>query len=311
MSKNISLIESFNLMKNAENIAITSHIHPDGDAVGSSLTLFQILQNLNKNVKIFINDKIPDWCSILPDCNAIERFPDKNYSADLILLLDARVGRDGEVCEKINAPILNIDHHITNEQKADYIFLNENASSTCEILFKFMQQNNLKIDEKIAMNLYAGIATDTGFFRFDNTSAEILEIAADLIRKGAKPSLIADSVATKTFHEIELMSKAMQTIKLFKDGKIIGIFLDENFSDLELTDGLIDMIRFTKDVDIAFLIKYDRKNVYRLRMRSRRTDISSLLKKIGGGGHIHAAGATLKGENVVEKFISFLETSDI
>ena len=173
-----------------------------------------------------------------------------------------------------------------------------------------MQENDIEITEDIAMCLYTGISTDTGFFRFDNTTASVLEIAAQLVRKGAKPNIIADSIATKTFLELQLIAKAMQTIKLFKDGKVIGIFLDESFSNLELTDELIDMIRFTKGADIAFLIKYDSENVYRLRMRSRQTDISKLLKVFGGGGHLHAAGATLKGENVIENFISFIESQN-
>ena len=310
MSKLISFFEAFDLMKQAKNISITSHIHPDGDAVGSSLAIYYILAKMGKEVSIYINDHVPDCFSILPNYNVIQRFPNKSDKTDLIILLDARINRVGGICEKLEAPILNIDHHVSNDQKSDYLILNENASSTCEILFNFMQENDIEITEDIAMCLYTGISTDTGFFRFDNTTASVLEIAAQLVRKGAKPNIIADSIATKTFLELQLIAKAMQTIKLFKNGKVIGIFLDESFSNLELTDELIDMIRFTKGADIAFLIKYDSENVYRLRMRSRQTDISKLLKVFGGGGHLHAAGATLKGENVIENFISFIESQN-
>lgn len=312
MSKAISLKEAFEIMKRANKIVITSHIHPDGDSIGSSLTMYHVLHNLNKEVKIFINDKIPAWCEILEDNEKISRIPDKNYSADLIILPDASISRVGNICSMINAPVLNIDHHVSNDNSADYLYLDSEASSTCEILFRFMQENELEIDEKIANCLYAGLATDTGFFKFDNTSESALKIAAELVKCGAKPSLIADSVATKTLRELELMSKAMQTLKLFKDNKVIGLILaDEKFAELELTDDLIDMIRFTKDIDVAFLIRYERANVYRLRMRSRVTNLSKLLEPIGGGGHIHAAGATLKGEKAIDDFIKFLEESEL
>ena len=210
-------------------------------------------------------------------------------------MLDARINRSGGVCEKISAPILNIDHHVSNDGKADWLLLEPDASSTCEIIYKLLVDGGIDIDERIAMCLYAGIATDTGFFRFDNTSHDAMLIGAELIRLGAKPSLIADSIATKSFRELQLMSAAMQTIELFDDGKVIGIFLDENLSELVLTDELIDLIRFAEGVDIAFLLRYESKGRYRLRMRSRRRELTDITEALGGGGHKHAAGATIKG----------------
>ena len=152
----------------------------------------------------------------------------------------------------------------------------------------------IPITKEIAMNLYAGIATDTGFFRFENTTASALEAAGALVRLGAEPNLIADAMETKLFRDVQLMARALQTVEMFHEGKVVGVFLDKNLKDLELTDDLIDMIRFTKGVDIAFLLKYEAENVYRVRMRSRFSDVSKIMKSFGGGGHIHAAGCTLR-----------------
>ena len=308
MSKNISFNEAFELLKKANDIVITSHIHPDGDAVGASLAMYHALHEMNKSVNIYINDNIPDCFYFLSGCEIIQKTPDNKLEADLILLLDARTNRVGGICEKIFAPILNIDHHISNDKKVDYLILYENMSSTCEILFYLMKENNISITKDIAMCLYMGIATDTGFFRFSSTNSSSFEVSSELIRYGANPNTIADNMATKTFYELQLIAKAMQTIKLFNNGKAIGIFLDKDLSELEQTDVLIDMIRFTKGVDIAFLLKYECDNTYRLRMRSRYTDVSKIAIEIGGGGHTNSAGATLVGNEALSNFISIIES---
>ena len=140
MSISISSKEVFELFKNTDNIIIISHIHPDGDAVGSSLAIFHLLCGLNKNVSVYINDHIPDCFKILPGYNDIKQVPDTNLKVDLIILLDARINRTGGICEKIEAPILNIDHHISNEKKADFFIVDDKASSTCEMLFYMMKK---------------------------------------------------------------------------------------------------------------------------------------------------------------------------
>ena len=293
MSELISFQAALDRIKNAESIAITSHIHPDGDAIGSSLAMYHALRSIDKSARIIINDDVPDCFSILHGVETIARKLDRAF--DLILLLDTRINRTGGVCDRINAPILNIDHHVSNDRKANWLILDPDASSTCEIVFRFLMDRGIPIDEAIAMCLYTGISTDTGFFRFDNTTQSAMSIAAQLIGLGAKPALIADSIATKTFRELQLITGALQTIEMFNDGKVIGVFLDQPLSELVLTDEVIDLIRFTAGVDIAFLLRYERQDVYRLRMRSRQTDLTKITEKLGGGGHKHAAGATLHG----------------
>lgn len=293
MSEIVSTKKALDILKGVNSIVITAHIHPDGDAVGAALAMYHALRSIGKSARICINDDVPQCFSVLNGCDQIQR--SVNDKADLILLLDARLNRSGGVCEKVGAPVLNIDHHFSNDRKADWLLIEPDASSTCEIIYKMFVECDISIDADIAMCLYTGIATDTGFFRFDNTTHSALSSGAELVRFGAKPAVIADAVATKSFRELQLMSAAMQTIELFLNGKAIGIFLDETLSELELTDDLIDMIRFADGVDIAFLLRYESRGRYRLRMRSRQTDITTITASLGGGGHKHAAGATLKG----------------
>ena len=301
MSELISFQAALDRIKKAESIAITSHIHPDGDAIGSALAMYHALRSIGKSARIIISDDVPDCFSILDGVDSIVRKVDREF--DLVLLLDTRINRTGGVCERINAPILNIDHHVSNDRKADWLILEPDASSTCEIVFRLLIECGIPIDKNIAMCLYTGISTDTGFFRFANTTQSAMSIAAELIGFGAQPALIADSISTKTFRELQFITEALRTAELFFDGRVIGVFLDQSLSEPVLTDEVIDLIRFTAGVDIAFLLCYERRDVYRLRMRSRYTDITTITSTLGGGGHKHAAGATLHGSPVEVKRI--------
>lgn len=273
---------------------ITSHIHPDGDAVGSVLAMYHVLRFLGKDVSVVMADHVPDCFSLLPGVEVIKSAGEEPGKADLLILLDARMGRCGGVTDAIEAPVLNIDHHVSNDGAADYLFLDPDGSSTCEILYRMFREWDVPMTREIAMDLYAGIATDTGFFRFENTTADSMEIAAELVRLGAEPHILADAVATRKCEDLRLLGLAMESVELFQGGRVVGVFLDERFQDLELTDDLIDTIRFTEGVDIAFLLKYESENVYRVRMRSRVADVSRILAPFGGGGHTHAAGCTLR-----------------
>lgn len=211
----VQVQEIWSLFSQRHRIAITSHIHPDGDAIGSCLAMYHVLRSQGKYVSVIIDDHVPDSFSVLPGTECIRSVGEGAGEADLLILLDARMGRAGRVTDAVRAPVLNIDHHASNDGAADYLFLDAECSSTCEILYRMFKEWQIPITKEIAMGLYAGIATDTGFFRFGNTTADCLEIAADLVRLGADSHVLADAVATKAFEDVQLMAKALQTAELF------------------------------------------------------------------------------------------------
>ena len=216
------------LLHASDTIAITSHIHPDGDAIVSCLAMYHALRSQGKKVSVIIDDHVPDWFSILPGADCIRTVEEGTGEADLLVLLDVRMGRAGRVTDAVRAPVLNIDHHASNDGATDYLFLDAESSSTCEILYRMFKEWKVPVTKEIAMSLYAGIATDTGFFRFGNTTADCLEIAAELVRLGAEPHVLADAVATKAFDDVQLMAKALQTAELFHGGRAVGVFLDRD-----------------------------------------------------------------------------------
>ena len=280
-------------LEKADKIIITSHIHPDGDAIGSCLAFYHVLKSMGKEVQVMIDDHVPDIYDILPGFGKIQRYDGKALEADLVVLLDARSGREGRVCSAVSAPVLNIDHHASNDMSADYAYVEPEASATAEMLYNIFREWGVALTEEIASCLYLGIATDTGFFSFPNTRPETLEICANLMRGEAKPAALAAAVSRKTFHEVEELARGLGTMELFAGGKVVGIFLDESFRDLELTDALIDMVRFIDGIDLAVLLKAEDDKSCRVRMRSEVLDVSLLAQRLGGGGHREAAGATI------------------
>lgn len=280
-------------LEESESILITSHLHPDGDAIGSCLALYHVLKNMGKEVQVALDDHVPEIYDILPGFEIIQRYEGEPLQADLVVLLDARLGREGRVCATVSAPVLNIDHHASNDMSADYAYVEPEASATAEILYGIFREWGVALTEEIASCLYLGIATDTGFFAFPNTRPETLEICANLMRAGARPASLAAAVSRKSFHEVEELARGLGTMELFAGGRGVGIFLDESFRDLELTDALIDMVRFIDGIDLAVLLKAEDDKSCRVRMRSEVLDVSLLAQRLGGGGHREAAGATI------------------
>ena len=291
----ITLKQAAQKIKAANKILITSHIQPDGDAIGSSLATLQMLRALDKSAQVFIDDDVRKNLHFLPHFEEIRRPSDGEHSdADLLLILDTSPDRIGNVAKMTDAPILNIDHHVTNKNDAGDLFLEHDAAATCEIIFALANELNAKITPEIATCLYTGIATDTDFFQFSNTRAETLKTAAELVACGVKPNFISEQMERRSAAEVLSMKTALNSLKIFYGGKVAGMFLDlSTMQKCDSTEGFIDLIRVIDGVDVAFLISERSKNVCRVSMRSKGVDVSKIANELGGGGHIRAAGCTL------------------
>ena len=294
----IEIEEAAKKLQSANNIVVTAHINPDGDAIGSSLALMHILKAMNKNVRVFIDDSIPPNFLILPQINEIEHpveLTEKEISADLLVVLDTQTDRIGRTLNLVKAPILNIDHHVTNEgNNVDWLYLNADAAATCEIIFDLIKFLPINLTENIAHCLYAGLATDTGFFNYANTKPSTLRAAAALIEAGVKPNVIAEEMERKSLADFKGLCEVLKTVEFFYDGKVAGLFINEAISHLvDSTEGFIDLIRVIDGVEIAFMLTCKDKNLNRVSMRSRTVDVSKIARSLGGGGHIRAAGCSI------------------
>ena len=292
----ITLRETAEKLKSAEKILLTAHINPDGDAIGSTLAMLQILRAIGKNVSAYIDDKIPKNFLTMPCVEEIKRPAEgEKISADLLVVLDTSIDRTGKVIDITDAPILNIDHHVTNKGENIYLYDEPTAAATCEIIFKLCEELGANITKEIAICLYSGLATDTGFFNYSNTKPATFRAAASLVECGVQPNLIAEKFEERTFRELKVMSAALQTTKLFFGGKVVGMFIDEElFKQTDTTEGFIDLIRVIDSVDVAFVLTCREKNLCRVSMRSKTVNVAEIANKLGGGGHIRAAGCTIQ-----------------
>ncbi len=291
----LSLKETVERLQEAQKIVLTAHVNPDGDAIGSSLGLMHILRRQGKDVRIIMEDDIPAIFSVLPGYELIEKPGEENIQADLLVVLDTGLDRIGTVTEKVAAAkILNIDHHITNDHKIQDLYLDAGRAATAEIIFQLAREMKVPFALDMATAIYTGMATDSGFFRYSNTTPFTLRAAADLLEVGVKPNVISEALEQKPYALVKGLAQALQTVEVVQDGRVAGLFLDQALTEsLESTEGFIDMVRIIEGVDVAVLVKCKEEKLCRVSMRSKHTDVSRIAQHFGGGGHVRAAGCTL------------------
>lgn len=303
-----SLKQIAELLQNSSTIIITAHIHPDGDCLGSMLALNEYLASRGKSVKMILDDEVPAQYNFLPGYETIGKPTSKVISADLLVVLDASdIERIGKVKEHVNAPILNIDHHISNTKFADYWYINSKSAATGEIILQLLNQLNAKITPAIATCLYTAIATDCGFFRYANTSVQTMRYAADLMEYGANPSAISEYMETKPLESILTLARVLETLELHHNGKIATITVSpDTLDNLDSTEGFINYPRIIEGVEIAIMFKIMNEGTIRISFRSKTVDVSTLAFSFGGGGHVRAAGCAIMGkiEDVKEKVLN-------
>lgn len=295
----VSIKHSAKLLSKANHIVLTAHIHPDGDALGSLLALYAYLSAQGKQVKMLLDDEVPRAFKFLADWDKIEKPQDTVVEADLLVVLDSSdVERIGKVKDVVTAPILNIDHHISNCKFAEYWYIDSQVAATGELIFKLLKEMNAAITSSMAAALFTAIATDCGFFRYANTSAETLKLASELVALGAKPNIISESLDTKPRSVIEVLPKVLETLEIIEcgqAGQIAALTLNQKIlSDFkDDTEGFINYPRNIEGVEIAIMFKEADTHSVRVSLRSKMVDVSQLALAFGGGGHARAAGCTV------------------
>lgn len=292
-----SLKQIVTLLESSNTIILTAHKQPDGDCLGSMLALYQHLVMMEKDVRMVLDDDVPALYHFLPGYEAISKPAVEPITADLLIVLDASdIERIGKVKEYVNAPILNIDHHLSNTKFADYWYINTQSAATGEIIFELLTLVQAKITASIATCLYTGIATDCGFFRYANTSVQTMRYAADLMEYGARPHMISEAMERTSLESIHTLGKVLETLELHHYGKIATITLSADIvNTLDSTEGFINYPRVIDGVDVAIMFKVMKDDIIRVSLRSKILDVSQLALVFGGGGHARAAGCTVMG----------------
>lgn len=297
MSKKINLLETGNMLLAAQKVVLCCHVSPDGDTLGSALGLARFLEQQGKEVIVFADDHINKSLSFIPGIEKVQR-PEEGVlvEADLFVVVDAssfdRVGICNEV---VKAPVLlNIDHHISNTEFADYLYLDAEAAAAGEIMCDLFEAMGWEYDEAIATDFYTAITTDCGSFRYSNTTSKTMQRAAKLLDYGVKPNEISDMLDVRSRKTTELLAKVLPSLTFDYEGKVAHITITNDLYDKEAqTDSFVSYPRYIEGVEVAIMFKAVEPEVTRVSMRSSNVDVASVALSFGGGGHLRAAGCTI------------------
>ena len=316
-----------NILKKANNIVITTHWSPDGDAMGSSLALYNYLVKLDKSVKVVVPNAYPEFLNWLPG-NKQVIVHQKNEAkveklikaADLIFTLDfnslKRIEKLGELLQISTAPIVMVDHHQMPETYATHYFHDVKACSTCELIFDLIVGLGGKklIDKKIAECLYTGIMTDTGSFRYPSVTAKTHLVISELLKTGMIPADIHSAIYdTYSYERLKLLGYLLS--------EKMAVIIDKPVAYFAITEGELKRFNYQKGdtegiVNYPFSIKgikvcalfMESDGYIKISFRSKgKIDVNKFAREhFSGGGHINAAGgkSDLSLEETVNKFTS-------
>ena len=297
--------EVIKLIQESNNIYIASHVQPDGDNIGSILALGMAIKKLKGKVNILKVDDIPSDYHFLPNLELI-REHDADRPIDLFIALDSsdidRLGLGKQFALRANK-IINIDHHVTNDNFGHINIVSTSSGATGEIIYKIIKKMGVEIDKDIATCLYTAISTDTGSFMYSSTSHITHLIVADLLKVGIDNNYInVNLYQSRSIERTRLFINSLNKLECFLDGKI-GIIavtqemLRDNNTKLEDTEGIVSFIRDIDSIEVACLLKEIDNNEIKVSLRSKKEiDVSKVCNKFNGGGHVRAAGCTIYGK---------------
>ena len=293
-------------LREHNRFAVLSHVRPDGDALGSQLALGLSLKQLGKDVSIWNEDGMLEKYNFLANAALLTKPPADPQDVDVAIALDTAIqNRLGTTLPAIRSANLwiNIDHHPSNPGYGDLVCIDPIAPATGQILFELIKSEKLPFDTAIAQNLFVAISTDTGSFQYPNTTARTFEIAAELVRAGVDigrtSQLIYENYPRR---RVELLRELLQTMRFDEKGRVASFSLSlATATQLavlpEDNEGLIDHLRAIQGVIVAIFFEELADGKVRVSMRSKneKVNVCTICEQFGGGGHILAAGARVRG----------------
>ena len=297
-----------------ESFFLVSHIDPDGDAIGSLIATLTLLESRGKKAVAYDRDGVPEIYRFLKGSGRVTSTLPSSETFDVAIFLECpNPGRAGEEAQKLAERIperVNLDHHEDNTLYGSLNILKPDFSAAAEIIYHLFEDMGEPIDDVVAEALYTAIMTDTGSYKYSNTSPECHEISARLLRSGIKPNVIYQRVYENlTPAAAYIAARAYGTLKI--EGKISRItitrkMLEETGATAEDTHDIVSFARAIEDVEVALLFRETETDI-KVSLRSRNNvNVSKIAASFEGGGHAKAAGCNIKGsmEEVQEKVVT-------
>ena len=304
------------LVEKKDRFAITSHVRPDGDSLGSSLGLYWLLRALDKDVEVTMRDVAPHAYQLLPGADAIRVTPSVDRPYDAVFVIE---------CSDIDRPglidlekqfVVNIDHHSTTALFGAINWIDSTASAVGEMIYNLCKATGVRVTKEIAECVYTALLTDTGSFHYSNTTERTFKIASELVRTGIKPAKTAEAIfGSYQWPKIELLSLVLATAKRDETGHIAWMeqtleMQEQTRASEEDADGFVNYPLSVGEIEATALFKECSPGVYRTSLRSKGdVNVAKVAEQFGGGGHRNAAGCTLKGnlESVERQVVPLLQ----
>lgn len=306
------------LFRDRGRFLIACHENPEGDAIGSELALALALRRMGKTATVLNADPVPGNLAFLPGAATI-LFDEDGSSYEVGIVIDCgSLERTGRVQDELRkCPILvNIDHHATNDVRADYALIDPEAPASGVLVQRILADRDDVINRDVAVNIYVAVLTDTGSFRYANASPEAFAVAGEMVRKGVDPWEVAERVyETQTAHRLGLLARVLSSLEVSADGRVAAIMTrQQDLRDFSATkdhlEGFINYPRSIRGVEVAAALREEDGGKVRVSLRSKgRVDVSVVAASFGGGGHRNAAGCTVLGslEEVKRMVFGLLE----
>lgn len=304
--KQLSAGEVSKRLLSIEKPVVIMHRRPDGDAIGSACALSLVFRMLGKNAPIASSDKIPERLRFIADYTKTEVITDISDFEPITIDVasPAQLGTLSDIAPRVS---IMIDHHAVGEHFADYC-IREEASSAAEVLYDVIEElismGKITLTDELAYALYAAISSDTGSFRYSNTSGKTHEVAAKLVRTNIDSADINHRLFTsKSKSQLCAEGFAASNMKTDCNGALAYIAITRSdMASLSLSDedieSVIDVVRSLSGVSVALVVKELSDGSFRASLRSTGADVASIAARFGGGGHIRAAGCTPKADTI-------------
>ena len=288
------------VLKRSHRVMVCSHVDPDGDSIGSQMAMASLLKELGKKVIILSQDPVPSKYKFLDTAGQIVASLPEGFRPDTVAMLDcSTLDRLGQVRDLISSDmvVVTIDHHPASLKPEDIAYLDPTASSTGELIVDILRDLGMSIGKERAVPLFTAIITDTGGFRFPNTTARCLAVAAELAAEGANPNRIAAQVYGQfTESSLKLLGRALGKIETLEGNRICIVCLAQK--DLEAcqahpeeTQGIVDHLLSMKGCQLGVFLREVAPQSVKVSLRSRGPiKANGIADTLGGGGHPNAAG---------------------
>lgn len=301
------LEQALRFIQERDDFLVVSHVQPDGDAISSTVIVRWLLDKLGKRSVLMNEGRIPPRLQFLQSSELIHNYseqrPERSFGT--IIAVDcADFARIGKVAESftVERELLNIDHHPTNDGFGTVNLLRSQAAATAEILFDLIEYAAIPLDTDVANAIYTGLLTDTGGFRYSNTSAHVMQAAGKLLDAGVNGYQLADHLLERmTMPQLLILQRGLSRLTFTEDGKIGWLYIEP--SDLKETgasgedlEGLVNYARNIDGVEVGMLFKSTEDGGVKVSLRSAGSaDVAAIAQSFGGGGHVRAAGCRVAG----------------